>query len=164
METKIKRIWDSYTESTRTVDFSGKEINKSSYGNKNSNYCWNIDHILSNDNNIYENLQPTHIKTNEQKDNSSTGKIVHKYDNYDVITIFEVRKQAKHTGIIYIKKQYLDDEINIENIYFKDEIGYFEDENYGFTRFAQLNVSKSIEAGALIFIQGNNPRLWQRLR
>lgn len=161
MDAKIRKIWDRYTETIKTVDFSGREIIKSAYGDENSYYCWNVDHILPNKNNAYENLQPTHIETNKQKFNYSAGKIIHKYNNFNVLTIFEIKKQAKHSGIIYIKRQYCNSEINISDIYFKNEIGYFEDgEN---TRFSQLNLEQSIKCKMLIFFDGNNPKKWRIL-
>ncbi|MDR2091414.1 MAG: HNH endonuclease [Clostridiales bacterium] len=56
-------------------DFAGREIHKSEYGNENSPYGWNIDHIqpLSNGGkDTYENIQIANIATNREKDNKSS--------------------------------------------------------------------------------------------
>lgn len=62
-----KTVWNEYTESLKTVDFSGKPIYKQSYSDEDSRYGWDIDHIIPketkipNINNI-NNLQPINKK------------------------------------------------------------------------------------------------------
>ena len=65
------RLWNkSYGNATRAVDFTYRVIDKGAYGDRNSDFGWNVDHILpvshggkTND----SNLIITHIKTNDEK-------------------------------------------------------------------------------------------------
>ena len=65
------RLWNkTFGKDTKAVDFSNREIAKGAYGDRNSDYGWNVDHILpvsqggkTND----SNLIITHIKTNDEK-------------------------------------------------------------------------------------------------
>ena len=41
------RLWiKSFGKETKVKDFSGREIAKGAYGDRNSQYGWNVDHIL----------------------------------------------------------------------------------------------------------------------
>lgn len=65
------RLWNkAFGKETRAVDFTYRVIDKGAYGDRNSDYGWNVDHILpvshggkTND----SNLIITHIKTNDEK-------------------------------------------------------------------------------------------------
>ena len=65
------RLWNkAFGNTTRAVDFTYRVIDKGAYGDRNSDFGWNVDHILpvshggkTND----SNLIITHIKTNDEK-------------------------------------------------------------------------------------------------
>ena len=65
------RLWNkTFGKETKVSDFSGRRIVKGAYGDRNSDFGWNVDHILpvshggkTND----SNLIITHIKTNDEK-------------------------------------------------------------------------------------------------
>ena len=96
-------VWSNYTNSNKTVDFSGAEISLYEYGNKKKYNGWNIDHILPHSSsfiNKIENFQPLNIETNQQKGNKTVGKIIHYYldnngNDCHVKTIFRIKKQTK---------------------------------------------------------------------
>lgn len=59
----------------KAKDFSGREIAKSAYDDRNSNFGWNIDHILpisKGGTNSKNNLIPCHILTNDEKADKTT--------------------------------------------------------------------------------------------
>ena len=66
-------LWSKrYGKASKIKDFAGREILKAAYGNRNSEYGWNVDHILpqskggkTND----SNLVCCHILTNDEKAN-----------------------------------------------------------------------------------------------
>lgn len=73
MSKKIDKleVWISYcNENSECRDYSGRKILYSAYNNRNSRYCWNIDHIrplaLGGINKTC-NLVPTHMETNDEK-------------------------------------------------------------------------------------------------
>ena len=65
------RLWNkTFGKETKVVDFTSRVIAKGAYGDRNSEFGWNVDHILpvshggkTND----SNLVITHIKTNDEK-------------------------------------------------------------------------------------------------
>lgn len=65
------RLWNkSFGKETKAIDFAGRGIAKGAYGDRNSEFGWNVDHILpvsqggkTND----SNLIVTHIITNDEK-------------------------------------------------------------------------------------------------
>ena len=65
------RLWNkAFGKETKAVDFTCRVIVKGAYGDRNSDFGWNVDHILpvshggkTND----SNLVITHIKTNDEK-------------------------------------------------------------------------------------------------
>ena len=65
------RLWNkTFGKDTKASDFTGRKIVKGAYGDRNSDYGWNVDHILpvshggkTND----SNLVITHISTNDEK-------------------------------------------------------------------------------------------------
>lgn len=64
-------LWKKrYGKETRVKDFAGREIDKGAYGNRNSEYGWNLDHILPQSQggkDTESNLICCHIKTNDEK-------------------------------------------------------------------------------------------------
>lgn len=91
-------IWEAYFgSSTEVVDPFGYIMHKGAYGNENSSYKWDIDHIwplnpdldnASDGANTYQNVQPLSMTANEEKANKLQGKI------NDVT--FAIKKVAKH--------------------------------------------------------------------
>ncbi|UWD33896.1 HNH endonuclease [Mesomycoplasma molare] len=65
------KIWNKIIGNTsRGIDYAGREIVKSAYGDEKSKYGWNIDHILpksKDGKNNTENLIVAHILTNQEK-------------------------------------------------------------------------------------------------
>lgn len=66
-------LWKKrYGKATRVKDFAGREMDKGSYGNRNSDYGWNLDHILPQSQggkDTESNLICCHILTNDEKAN-----------------------------------------------------------------------------------------------
>lgn len=68
------RLWSkTFGKETKAIDFAGRKITKGSYGDRNSKFGWNVDHVLpvsqggkTND----SNLVITHILTNDEKADS----------------------------------------------------------------------------------------------
>lgn len=89
-------IWSKcYGKATRVKDFSGREMDKGSYDNRNSKYGWNLDHILPKSRggkDSESNLICVNITTNDEK-----------ADKYPVFTsndkIFEIIKVENHYEI-----------------------------------------------------------------
>ncbi len=65
------RLWNkAFGKNEKAVDFSGREIAKAAYDDRNSKYGWNIDHILPQSRGgktTESNLICCHIKTNDEK-------------------------------------------------------------------------------------------------
>lgn len=108
------RLWNkAFGKETRAVDFTYRVIDKGAYGDRNSDYGWNVDHILpvshggkTND----SNLIITHIKTNDEK-----------ADKFPCFTAnekkFEIIKVQNHYEIKevdpnLVKKVGVDDSVN----------------------------------------------------
>ena len=64
-------LWTKrYGKVTRVKDFAGRKMDKGSYGDRNSDYGWNLDHILPQSQggkDIESNLICCHIQTNDEK-------------------------------------------------------------------------------------------------
>ena len=64
------RLWNkAFGKNEKAVDFSGREIAKAAYDDRNSKYGWNIDHILPQSRGgktTESNLICCHIKTNDE--------------------------------------------------------------------------------------------------
>lgn len=108
------RLWNkAFGKETRATDFACRIIDKGAYGDRNSEFGWNVDHILpvsqggkTND----SNLIITHIKTNDEK-----------ADKFPCFTAnkkkFEIIKVQNHYEIKEIdsgakKKVEVDDSVN----------------------------------------------------
>ena len=65
------RLWNkSFGKDTKTVDFAGRAIAKGAYNDRNSEFGWNVDHILPQSKGgatADYNLVCCHIKTNDEK-------------------------------------------------------------------------------------------------
>lgn len=65
------RLWSkSFGKETKVKDFAGREIAKGAYNDRNSEYCWNVDHILPQSRGgktADYNLVCCHIATNDEK-------------------------------------------------------------------------------------------------
>ncbi len=171
-------IWLNYTNSDKTVDFSGAEISLNEYGNKKKYDGWDVDHILPHSYsfiNKIENLQPVNIETNKQKGNRTVGKIIHYYRNqynqeFHIKTIFRIKKNSKifdkekiNYGIVYIDRQDVFIDNNwyniIKNIYYKDSQAWYYDGNKW--HYSKLDVNKSLRLSCLCFEDENEPTKWK---
>lgn len=65
------RLWNkSFGKDTKVVDFAGRVIAKGAYNDRNSEFGWNVDHILPKSRGgatADYNLICCHIKTNDEK-------------------------------------------------------------------------------------------------
>ncbi len=189
MTKETKKIWNFYSvdnvENTKQVDFSGAIMAKASYGDINSEFGWNEDHICPRNipgfgtgSNTYENIQPVSIRTNIQKSNNTNGLIKHDYfcNNEYVFTVytnftikynpfFETKSNSGINGIIYINSQWKiykngEREQGIENIYFYDSVGYVRRNDKKYFYQCPIDINKSIEKKYLFFQQGNDTNKW----
>lgn len=108
------RLWNkAFGKETRAVDFAYRVIDKGAYGDRNSDYGWNVDHILpvshggkTND----SNLIITHITTNDEK----TDKFPCFSANEKKFEIIKVQNhyEIKEVDSNLIKKVGVDDSVN----------------------------------------------------
>lgn len=90
------RLWNkSFGKATKVKDFTGREISKGAYNDRNSNYGWNVDHILPvsrGGKTADHNLIICNIVTNDEK-----------ADKFPAFTAngkqFEIRKVENHYEI-----------------------------------------------------------------
>lgn len=187
LDKKTKNIWEWYAKNyLKTIDFAGAPIMKSAFGNPNSVFGWNVDHICPKSSKYnfkgseeYSNLQPTNIETNTQKKDLINGEICHEYyENnnykYSVITSFEIKynpfylNKSHHNinGIIFIKKQLINYGKSvkniIDNIYFYDCVGYYFNNKKNQWFKSKLDLEKSLDNNCLFFVNGNNPEFWNK--
>lgn len=95
-ETAI-RLWvQQFGKKQKAIDFSGREIAKAAYNDRNSNYGWNVDHILPlsrGGKTADHNLICCHIRTNDEKaDIFPCFKANEK--------VFEIQKRQNHYEIL----------------------------------------------------------------
>lgn len=95
-ETAI-RLWvQQFGKKQKAMDFSGREIAKAAYNDRNSNYGWNVDHILPlsrGGKTADYNLICCHILTNDEK--------ADKFPCFKAnAKEFEIRKRQNHYEII----------------------------------------------------------------
>ncbi|MGP1451235.1 MAG: HNH endonuclease [Metamycoplasmataceae bacterium] len=91
------KIWNDIFSKNKIYakDFAGRLICKSSYGDENSQFGWNIDHIIpqkQNGKSDFYNLTPCHILTNQEKGYKTTFWANNK--------LFQIRKNE----LVFIKK------------------------------------------------------------
>lgn len=88
-----------------------------------------------NSSNNINNLQPVNINTNSYKGDEPKGKIIYEYDDYSVITYYEVHKFDNNTRSIFVKEQFINyydvySKFFIKDIYFENEQAiYIHDSN-----------------------------------
>lgn len=91
------RLWvQQFGKRQKAIDFSGREIAKAAYNDRNSNYGWNVDHILPlsrGGKTADYNLTCCHILTNDEKAN--------KFPCFKANTKeFEIQKRQNHYEIV----------------------------------------------------------------
>lgn len=101
-ETAI-RLWNkSFGKKTETVDFTGRKIVKGAYNNRNSEFGWNVDHVLPQSRGgktADYNLVCCHITTNDEKADkfptfNANGK---KFEILKVENHYEIHQVTKET-------------------------------------------------------------------
>ena len=120
------RLWNkTFGKATRACDFTYRVIDKGAYGDRDSKFGWNVDHILpvshggkTND----SNLVITHIKTNDEK--------ADKFPCFTANEIkFEIVKVQNHYEIRRIEdfavKQIAEDDTNVNYLDYSAGIRYF---------------------------------------
>ena len=97
------RLWNkSFGKDTKAVDFAGRTIAKGAYNDRNSEYGWNVDHILPQSKGGVTadyNLICCHIKTNDEKAdkfpcftaNETTFEIVKVQNHYEITAKNDVK-------------------------------------------------------------------------
>lgn len=101
-ETAI-RLWNnSYGKATKVADYAGREMAKGAYGDRNSKYGWNLDHILPQSKGgktTDSNLVCCNIETNDEKADkfpcfNANGKKfeIVKVQNHYEIRLFQKKK------------------------------------------------------------------------
>lgn len=114
-------LWNkSYGKSNKVKDFAGREMVKAAYNDRNSDYGWNLDHILPQSKGgktTESNLICCHILTNDEKADkfpcfSANGKQ------------FEIVKVENHYEIKEISKK--SDKVESKSTDQKDEINFFD--------------------------------------
>lgn len=106
------RLWSKfYGKNTKVKDFTGREIAKGAYNDRNSEYGWNVDHILPQSRGgktADYNLIICHISTNDEK-----------ADKFPVFNAngkkFEILKVENHYEIREISNGSNEEKKNIEN-------------------------------------------------
>ncbi len=108
------RLWvKSFGKETKVQDFAGREIAKGAYGDRNSQYGWNVDHILPQSKGgttADHNLVCCNIKTNDEKADkfpcfNANGK---KFEIIRVQNHYEIKPAANVTQ----QEKQFDDELN----------------------------------------------------
>lgn len=69
-------LWEKeFGNVAEAKDFAGRTIHKCAFGQNNSQYGWDVDHIQplsKNGKDIHENKQIVHVITNDEKGNKTT--------------------------------------------------------------------------------------------
>lgn len=111
------RLWvKQFGKRQKAFDFAGREIAKASYNNRNSNFGWNVDHILPESKGgktADHNLICCSIKTNDEKADrfpafKANGKQfeIHRRENH-----YEIIEKSRKT-----ENQYHDDSVNFYDV------------------------------------------------
>lgn len=94
------RLWGKYFgKATTAKDFAGRKIVKGAYNDRNSDYGWNVDHILPQSKGgttADHNLVCCHIKTNDEKADSFPCFVANEV-RFEIIKVqnhYEIRKAA----------------------------------------------------------------------
>ena len=107
------RLWvRDFGKASKAVDFAGREIVKGAYNDRNSNFGWNVDHILPQSQGgktADSNLKCCHIFTNDEKAdkfpcftaNSKRFEIVKVQNHYEIKEVNQFKKKKiEDTGEI----------------------------------------------------------------
>ena len=107
------RLWvRDFGKASKAVDFAGREIVKGAYNDRNSNFGWNVDHILPQSQSgktTDSNLKCCHILTNDEKAdkfpcftaNSKRFEIVKVQNHYEIKEVNQSKKKKiEDTGKI----------------------------------------------------------------
>ena len=107
------RLWvRDFGKASKAVDFAGREIVKGAYNDRNSNFGWNVDHILPQSQGgktTDSNLKCCHILTNDEKAdkfpcftaNSKRFEIVKVQNHYEIKEVNQSKKKKiEDTGKI----------------------------------------------------------------
>ena len=91
------RLWvQQFGKKQKAIDYTGREVAKAAYNDRNSNYGWNVDHILPlsrGGKTADHNLICCHIRTNDEKaDIFPCFKANEK--------VFEIQKRQNHYEIL----------------------------------------------------------------
>lgn len=109
------RLWNQqFGKKQKAIDFSGREIAKAAYNDRNSKFGWNVDHILPQSRGgktADYNLICCHILTNDQKADKFPCFVANGKE-------FEIRKRQNHYEIVS-RSSDEDDELD-ENVNFLD--------------------------------------------
>lgn len=112
------RLWGVFFgKKTNAVDYAGREIRKGAYNDRNSQFGWNVDHILpvsKGGKTADHNLICCHILTNDEKAdsfplfnaNNLKFKIVKKQNHYEILNASDVIKNEEQ------KKTNRNDDVN----------------------------------------------------
>lgn len=102
-----RRLWvQQFGKKQKAIDFSGREIAKAAYNDRNSAYGWNLDHILPQSKGgktADYNLVCCHILTNDEKANKFPCFKANEKE-------FEIRKRQNHYEIMARTEQKESDE------------------------------------------------------
>ena len=105
------RLWSkSFGKKAKVIDFTGREIAKGAYNDRNSEYGWNVDHILPQSKGgktADYNLICCHISTNDEKAdkfpcfvaNGTKFEIVKVENHYEIKKVAKTTKQTKTNDI-----------------------------------------------------------------
>ena len=97
------RLWSkSFGKKAKVIDFTGREIAKGAYNDRNSEYGWNVDHILPQSKGgktADYNLICCHISTNDEKADKFPCFVANgtKFEIVKVENHYEIKKVAKTT-------------------------------------------------------------------
>ena len=111
------RLWNkSFGKATKVKDYTGREIAKGAYNNRNSEFGWNVDHILPQSRGgktTDSNLIVCHILTNDEKADKFPA---FKANNQT----FEIIKVQNHYEIRLVDDNYEEQEENDDSVDFMD--------------------------------------------
>ena len=105
------RLWSKFFgKKAKVIDFTGREIAKGAYNDRNSEYGWNVDHILPQSKGgktADYNLICCHISTNDEKAdkfpcfvaNGTKFEIVKVENHYEIKNVAKTTKQTKTNDI-----------------------------------------------------------------
>ena len=103
------KVWNNCFATRESYhDAFGREIRFENYGDTNSKYGWELDHIwpanpekgISHGANIYPNMQPLHVLSNDEKSNELSGIVNNKK--------FRVEEKRRHEGKV-VGKMYVEE-------------------------------------------------------